>query len=50
MMYYSLKKEPSVLNNILVRNRRIVQTFYASTRTCIIKQNKLLGYVLLSNV
>lgn len=49
MMYYSLKKEPSLLNNILVRNRRIVQTFYASTQ-CIIKQNKLLAYVLLSNV
>lgn len=54
MLYNSLKKEPSLLNYIFVRNRRIVQThthkyiyIYAGTRTCIIKQNKLLCNVLL---
>lgn len=44
MLYYSLKKEPSLLNNMLVRNRRIVQTFYA------VRVHVMLGYVPFSNV
>lgn len=52
MLYNSLKKEPFLLNYIFVRNRRIVQKhtniyIYGGTRTCIIKQNKLLCNVLL---